>query len=88
MTKNLKLGASVLADIIQNSTFDQQSIDAEKSVILREAEEISANDEETVLDHLHTTAYQGSSLGRTILGPNEVISSMTRGQIVRDCLCF
>ncbi len=34
--------------------------------------------EEVVFDHLHATAFQGTPLARTILGPAENIRSITR----------
>lgn len=46
----------------------------ERDVILREMEEVNKQKEEVILDYLHETAFQGTGLGRTILGPE-----------VRDC---
>ena len=37
--------------------------------------------EEQVFDRLHETAYEGQSLGRTILGPEANIKSITREQL-------
>lgn len=34
-------------------------------------QEVDTQLEEVVFDHLHATAYQGTPLGRTILGPTE-----------------
>ena len=34
-------------------------------------QEVDTQLEEVVFDHLHATAYQGTALGRTILGPTE-----------------
>lgn len=31
--------------------------------------QVNKQKEEVILDHLHETAYQGTGLGRTILGP-------------------
>jgi mitochondrial-processing peptidase subunit beta len=36
-------------------------------------QEIENNLQEVTFDHLHATAYQGTPLGRTILGPSENI---------------
>lgn len=41
----------------------------ERDVILREMEEVNKQKEEVILDYLHETAFQGTGLGRTILGP-------------------
>jgi processing peptidase subunit beta len=59
----------ILADIIQNSKLGENEIERERGVILREMQEVETNLQEVVFDHLHAVAYQGTSLGRTILGP-------------------
>ena len=50
----------ILADIIQNSTLGELEIEREKSVILREMQEVETNTQEVVFDLLHETAYQGA----------------------------
>ncbi|KAL3903774.1 MAG: hypothetical protein SGARI_005233 [Bacillariaceae sp.] len=57
---------------------EDASIEREREVILREMQEVNKNQEELVLDHLHATAFQGTSLGRTILGSEDNIRSLTR----------
>ena len=71
----------ILADILQNSNLDQGAIERERDVILRESEEVDKMLEEVVFDRLHETAYQGSGLARTILGPNENVRSLTRDDL-------
>ena len=39
------------------------------------------NLQEVVFDHLHAVAYQGTPLGRTILGPTKNIKSITRDDL-------
>ena len=39
------------------------------------------NLQEVVFDHLHAVAYQGTPLGRTILGPTQNIKSITRDDL-------
>jgi processing peptidase subunit beta len=73
---------NILSDILQNSKLDNSAIEAERDVILREQEEVDKQLEEVVFDHLHSTAFQGSSLGRTILGPRENIQSIKRQDLV------
>jgi predicted Zn-dependent peptidase len=60
---------------------DEAAIERERQVILREMSEVNKNQEELVLDHLHATAFQGTSLGRTILGSEENIKSLTRADL-------
>ncbi|KAH6650573.1 Metalloenzyme, LuxS/M16 peptidase-like protein [Chaetomium tenue] len=71
----------ILQDILQNSKLEESAIERERDVILRESEEVEKQVEEVVFDHLHATAYQGQSLGRTILGPRENIRDITRTEL-------
>jgi processing peptidase subunit beta len=68
----------ILSDILQNSLLDQGAITRERDVILREMEEVNKQYEEVILDHLHETAFMGTGLGRTILGPIDNIRNLTR----------
>mmetsp|Transcript_16160 Transcript_16160/g.31230 ORF Transcript_16160/g.31230 Transcript_16160/m.31230 type:complete len:466 (+) Transcript_16160:204-1601(+) len=71
----------ILSDILQNATFDPAAIDRERDVILREMEEVEKEQEEVVFDRLHETAFMGTGLGRTILGPTENIMSISRDDL-------
>jgi len=71
----------ILADILLNATLDKDAITRERDVILREMEEVNKQYEEVILDHLHETAFMGTGLGRTILGPEENIRSLTRDDL-------
>ena len=72
----------ILADILQNSELDEGAITRERDVILREAEEVGKQYEEVILDHLHEAAFMGTGLGRTILGPDANIRSLTRNDLL------
>lgn len=71
----------ILSDILLNSKLEEGAIERERDVILREMEEVNKQQEELVLDHLHATAFQGTGLGRTILGPEENIRSLSKGDL-------
>ena len=73
---DLKQGVDILADILTQSTLDPHAIEQERSVILREMEEIEKTPEEVLLDKLHLACFRDSSLGFTILGPEENIKSL------------
>jgi processing peptidase subunit beta len=72
----------ILSDILLNSKFDQRLLESERSTILREMEEVSKDTSEVIFDHLHAAAFQGTPLGRTILGPEENVKSITRDNLV------
>jgi len=78
------VGAAVdlLSDMLTGSKYDEAAIEAERGVILRELEEIEKMPEEVIFDRLHETAFQGSSLARTILGSVDNIKSISRNDIL------
>jgi processing peptidase subunit beta len=71
----------ILSDILLKSKLNEDAIERERDVILREMAEVNKQQEELVLDHLHATAFQGTGLGRTILGPEENIRSLSKGDL-------
>jgi mitochondrial-processing peptidase subunit beta len=78
MRRDIPQALDILSDILQNSKLDPLAIERERPVILREQEEVNKQMEEVVFDHLHSIAYQGSALGRTILGPDDNIRKITK----------
>ncbi|KAH7846392.1 hypothetical protein Vadar_013457 [Vaccinium darrowii] len=78
MEKDVGRALDILADILQNSRLDENGINRERDVILREMEEVEGQTEEVVFDHLHATAFQYTPLGRTILGPAQNIKTITK----------
>lgn len=71
----------ILADLIQNPKLGTTEIERERSVILREMEEVDQQVEEVIFDHLHSIAYQGTPLGMTILGPTKNIKSISQSDL-------
>ena len=76
--RNVPRAMEILSDILQNSVFDEAAMYRERDVILREMIEVNKQYEEVILDHLHETAFMNTGLGRTILGPEENIRSLTK----------
>lgn len=68
----------ILSDILLHSSLDKKDVDAERSVIIREMEEVAQNFQEVVFDILHSRVFEGNPLGYTILGPVENINSITK----------
>ncbi len=76
--KDVDKAVDIISDILQNSKLENSAIERERDVILREQEEVDKLKEEVVFDHLHSVAFQGQPLGRTILGPKKNILSIKR----------
>eukprot|EP00124_Ichthyophonus_hoferi_P005879 Ihof_evm1s1016 gene=Ihof_evmTU1s1016 len=83
IAKDTEKGINILADILQNSTFPSYALESERDVILREMQEVETQMDEVVYDLLHTVAFGGNELARTILGPPKNIRSITK-TMIRD----
>jgi len=79
---NIAPSVEIIADIIQNPKLADEKIEAERSTILTEAHEVEKNTEEVIFDHLHAAAYQGTALGRNILGSEQNIKTISRKDLV------
>jgi len=79
--KDVPQAMDILADMLTNSTYNDDHVNAERGVILREMQEVNSQLEEVIFERLHETAYRGSMLGKTILGPEENIRNITADQI-------
>lgn len=71
----------ILSDILSHSQLAPEAIERERDVICREMEEVNKMQEEVIFDRLHETAYAGSGLGRTILGPEENVKSLQQSDL-------
>ncbi|KAE8612878.1 hypothetical protein XENTR_v10013026 [Xenopus tropicalis] len=81
-SQDLPKAVEILADVVQNCSLEDSQIEKERHVILREMQEIDSNLQEVVFDYLHATAYQGTALGRTVVGPSENARRLNRADLV------
>ncbi|KDQ62146.1 hypothetical protein JAAARDRAFT_189512 [Jaapia argillacea MUCL 33604] len=79
--KDVPKAVDIISDILQNSKLEGSAIERERDVILREQQEVDKQLEEVVFDHLHSIAFQGQPLGRTILGPKANILSIKKDDL-------
>ncbi|XP_034838393.1 mitochondrial-processing peptidase subunit beta [Maniola hyperantus] len=81
LANDIPAAVEILADIIQNSSLAEPEIERERGVILREMQDVESNLQEVVFDHLHATAFQGTPLGQTILGPTKNIKKISKADL-------
>lgn len=79
--KDVAQAVDILSDILLNSKLNPEAINRERSVILREEEEVAKSEEEVTFDRLHSMAYQNTPLNKLILGSRENIASITRDDL-------
>ncbi|MCX7338424.1 MAG: pitrilysin family protein [Alphaproteobacteria bacterium] len=70
------LAVDILADILQNSTFDPVEFDRERSVILQEIGQSNDTPDDVVFDYFQSTCFPDQSMGRPTLGTVDVIGSL------------
>jgi len=79
---NLRQAAQLLSDILLHSKFDEQDIIAERSVIGEEIDMYADSPDDLASDQLIEAVFQGSSLGRPILGTKESLSTLDRTELL------
>lgn len=75
---DVPLGVDILADILQDSVFDEEELAREKGVVIQEIGQTQDTPDDLIFDHLQATAYPDQSLGRPILGTEKHVRSFTR----------
>ncbi len=78
---DVPLALDVIADIVLNPVFDPKEIDVERHVILQEIGQAADTPDDIIFDWLQEAAYPGQPIGRTILGPEERVSSFSRDDL-------
>jgi len=82
LTKDVPAVVDILADAVQNPLFDEETIEKERGVILKEMQEASKDLETVVMDYLHATAYQGTALGRSVFGTSANVQSLSKSDLL------
>lgn len=80
---DLPLAVDMLADILQNSTFDKKELEHEKQVILQEIAMHQDTPDDLIFDHFGETAYPDQPIGRSILGTPKQVSSYTSDDVMQ-----
>jgi predicted Zn-dependent peptidase len=78
---DMPLAVDILADIIQNSLFDEKELAREKEVILQEIAMHRDSPDDLLIDYFDETAFPNQPLGRSILGTEELVSGYSRDAI-------
>lgn len=88
LKEDVPLAADILADILQNSLFEQNELDREQQVIVQEIGAARDNPDDHVFDLFQQAAFPDQPIGRTILGTVESVRSFSpdtvRGYMARN----
>lgn len=75
LKEDVPLAGEILADILQNSLFEQSELDREQQVIVQEIGAARDNPDDHVFDLFQEAAYPDQPIGRTILGTVESVNA-------------
>ncbi|MEH6402271.1 MAG: pitrilysin family protein [Sneathiella sp.] len=81
LKNDVSLATDILADILQNSTFDEEELVREKEVIVQEIGQTNDTPDDVIFDHLQETAFPKQAVGRSILGTAEGVRGFERETI-------
>ncbi len=81
LSGDVPLAVDILADILQDSTFDPDELAREQHVILQEIGAAHDTPDDIVFDRFTETAFRHQTLGRSILGTPETVQSFSSRQL-------
>jgi predicted Zn-dependent peptidase len=75
------LALDIIADILQNATFDEEELRRECAVVLQEIGQAHDTPDDLIFDYFQSTAFPDQALGRPVLGCPKVVGRMSRQAI-------
>ncbi len=81
IAEDLPVGIDILTDILQNSTFAEEELEVERGVILQEIGRTLDSPDSKLFDKFQETAFPNQPIGRSLLGPKEIIKKISRDEI-------
>jgi predicted Zn-dependent peptidase len=82
LKEDVPLALDILADILQNSTFDAEEFERERAVILQEIGQANDTPDDIIFDHFQERAFPGQAMGRPVLGQPQVIRELKRDAVI------
>ncbi len=78
LKKDIKIGINILIDILMNSTFPEDELKREKSVVIQEIFQTNDSPSDIIFDRYFEVAYKNQPFGRPILGTQDTVKSFSR----------
>lgn len=82
MKEDAELAVDVLTDSVLNSTFPEEELIKERDVVIQEIKQTIDTPDDIVFDYFQETAFPDQALGRSILGPKEIVSRFDRKSLL------
>lgn len=81
LAADLPLAVELLADILTEPLFDEQELAKERDVVLQEIGQVEDTPDDLVFDLLQEAAFPDQPLGRSVLGPPEIVARLSRAAL-------
>ena len=78
---DVALAVDILADILQNSTFDAGELERERAVVLQEIGQAQDTPDDIIYDLFQERAYPDQPMGQPVLGRAEIIKQLDRDSV-------
>ena len=82
LKEDIALAVDMIADILQNSVFEQVELERERAVVLQEIGQAHDTPEDVIYDNFQAAAFPDQAMGRPVLGPPEIVAAMSRASLV------
>jgi len=82
LKEHMRLAVDVLADIMQNSVFEEGELAREKDVVIQEIAMHHDTPDDLIIDYFDETAFPDQPLGRSILSTQERVASYSRDNLI------
>src|SRR5215510_3947679 len=82
LKEDVPLALDILADILQNSTFDAEELERERTVILQEIGQANDTPDDIIFDYFQESAFPDQAMGRPVLGKPEIIRRLGRDAVL------
>lgn len=83
LKQDADLAVDIIADILQNSTFEAEELKREQSVVIQEINQAEDTPDDIIFDHFQATAYPRQALGRPVLGTPDTVRGID-GATLKD----
>src|SRR5215510_1093189 len=78
LSADMPLAIDVLADILQDSVYDEAELERERAVVLQEIGQAEDTPDDIIFDHFQEVAFPDQPMGWPTLGRAEIIGSLPR----------
>lgn len=82
LKEDFSTALDILADIFQNSIFDQAEIERERGVIFQEIAQTNDTPDDIVFDIFQNACFPNQAFGRSILGTKETVGNINREDLI------